>query len=223
MMLNSIMKVNTNLWKPTSRCMQCHLNLTTRAMSTHDPNYPVRSQTRDRKRRKALVSSILRVNHAGELGADRIYAGQMAVLKNTKSGPLIKEMWEEEKHHLETFEKLLPKYRARPTALLPLWHVAGYALGAGTALLGEEAAMACTIAVEEVIGEHYNDQLRALYAEDPEEYKELLEVMTKFRDDELHHMEVGYEQDGEKAPFYGVLKQVIQVGCKGAIWMSLRV
>ncbi|CAI9735006.1 5-demethoxyubiquinone hydroxylase, mitochondrial-like [Octopus vulgaris] len=105
---------------------------------------------------KNLVDRIIRVDHAGELGADRIYAGQYAVLKKTPVGSLIKEMWEEEKYHRETFEKLMVQHRARPTALLPIWNVAGFVLGAGTALMGKEAAMACTVAVEDVIGHHYN-------------------------------------------------------------------
>lgn len=113
-----------------------------------------------------LIDEIIRVDHAGELGADRIYAGQMAILGNTKMGPTIKHMWEQEKDHRERFEKLINKYRVRPTALTPIWNVAGFALGAGTALLGEKAAMACTVAVETVIVEHYNDQLRQLM-EDP--------------------------------------------------------
>ena len=89
-----------------------------------------------------------RVDHAGEFGADRIYAGQHAVLKGSNVGDTIQHMWDQEKHHLATFNKLIPETRSRPTALLPLWSVAGYALGAGTALLGKEAAMACTVAVE---------------------------------------------------------------------------
>jgi len=194
-----------------------------RCVCSHNKYYPVRSERREKRRQKEMVSKILRVDHAGELGADRIYAGQMAVLKGTEYGPVIQKMWDEEKEHLEKFEELLPKYRARPTALLPLWNVAGYMLGAGTALMGKEAAMACTIAVEEVIGEHYDSQLRELLREDPEQYKELLDVIQKFRDDELEHYETGIHYDGEKAPFYSVLKQVIQVGCKGAIYISERI
>ena len=90
----------------------------------------------------------LRVDHAGEFGADRIYAGQHAVLKGSSVGETIQHMWDQEKHHLATFNSLIPEKRSRPTLLLPLWSVAGYALGAGTALLGKEAAMACTVAVE---------------------------------------------------------------------------
>ena len=88
-------------------------------------------------------------------------------------------MWEQEKVHLATFDEFLPRYRARPTALLPIWHVAGYALGAGTALLGKEAAMACTVAVEASITEHYNDQIRELLEDDPEANKELIETITR--------------------------------------------
>lgn len=110
----------------------------------------------------ALVDEIIRVDHAGELGADRIYAGQMAVLGNGPMGPTIKHMWDQEKEHRAEFETLINKYRVRPTILTPIWNVAGFMLGAGTALLGEKAAMACTVAVETVIVEHYNDQLRQL-------------------------------------------------------------
>ena len=89
-------------------------------------------------KRREMIDRFIRVDHAGEYGADRIYAGQMAVLgKDPKLGPLIQHMWDQEKHHLSTFNDYLPKYRSRPTALLPVWHLAGYALGAGTALLGE--------------------------------------------------------------------------------------
>lgn len=105
---------------------------------------------------KKLIDKIIRVDHAGEFGANRIYQGQMAVLGKTKSGPVIQHMWDQEKEHLKEFERLIPKYRVRPTALLPFWNVAGYALGFGTALLGKEAAMACTVAVEDAITEHYN-------------------------------------------------------------------
>lgn len=114
------------------------------------------------KRPSRLIDEIIRVDHAGELGADRIYAGQMAVLGNTKVGPTIQHMWEQEKGHRDKFEQLIKEYRVRPTVMTPIWNVAGFMLGAGTALLGEKAAMACTVAVETVIVEHYNDQLRQI-------------------------------------------------------------
>lgn len=170
-----------------------------------------------------MLSRILRVDHAGEVGANRIYQGQMAVLGNTPVAPVIQEMWEQEKKHVAKFNELLPQYRVRPTALLPLWNVAGFALGAGTALLGKEAAMACTIAVEETIGGHYDSQLRELLKEDPEKYRELCEVITEFRDEELEHMDTGYEHEGERAPAYQLLKTIIQTGCKGAIWISEKI
>ncbi|XP_033745827.1 5-demethoxyubiquinone hydroxylase, mitochondrial-like isoform X2 [Pecten maximus] len=174
-------------------------------------------------RTRALVDRIIRIDHAGELGADRIYAGQHAVLGNTATGPVIKKMWDEEKEHLETFEKLIVQHRARPTVMLPIWDVAAFALGAGTAMLGKEGAMACTVAVETVIGEHYNSQLRDLIEDDPEQHKELIQIIKKFRDDELHHHDTGLAHDAEKAPFYDAMSAVIKIGCKGAIWLSERV
>lgn len=116
----------------------------------------------NRKRASPLIDEIIRINHAGELGADRIYAGQYAVLGNTPVGPTLQHMWEQEKKHRNEFERLIQEYRVRPTVMMPIWNVAGFVLGAGTALLGEKAAMACTVAVETVIVEHYNDQLRRI-------------------------------------------------------------
>lgn len=170
-----------------------------------------------------LLDRIVRVDHAGEVGADKIYEGQLAVLRSTPVGPLIQEMWDEEKEHRETFEKLIVEHRVRPTALLPLWNIAGFVLGAGTAVLGKEAAMACTVAVEETIGEHYNDQIRQLIEIDPEKYKDLLQTLKKFRDDELHHLDTGLEHDALKAPFYDAMSTIIKTGCRTAIWLSERV
>ena len=109
--------------------------------------------------RESLSSAILRVDHAGEYGAVRIYRGQLAVLGRRRGGAVIREMAANEREHLETFRSLLPKRRVRPSALQPLWHVAGFALGAATAMLGPKAAMACTVAVEEVIDDHYARQV----------------------------------------------------------------
>ncbi|KAK7112785.1 5-demethoxyubiquinone hydroxylase, mitochondrial-like [Littorina saxatilis] len=180
------------------------------------------SSVRER-RRKEILERIIRVDHAGEFGAHRIYEGQMAVLGNTAVGPVLKEMHEEELVHKAAFDKLMAEKRVRPTALLPLWNIAGFALGAGTALLGKEAAMACTVAVEDAIGDHYNSQIRELMEDDPEVHKDLLEMLKKFRDEELHHLETGLEHDAEKAPFYKGLTQVIKVGCQGAIWVSEKI
>ncbi|XP_038220835.1 5-demethoxyubiquinone hydroxylase, mitochondrial [Zerene cesonia] len=173
-------------------------------------------------RKNSHLDEIIRVDHAGELGADRIYAGQMAVLGTSKEGPLIQHMWEQEKKHREKFEELISKYRVRPTVMTPLWNIAGFALGAGTALLGKEAAMACTVAVETVIVDHYNDQLRTLM-EDPNVDKEILETITKFRDEEQEHHDTGIDHGAEQAPFYQALSEVIKTGCKVAIAISKKI
>lgn len=164
------------------------------------------------------------MDHAGELGANRIYAGQMAVLGRTSVGPTIQHMWDQEKEHLRTFEQIVANNRVRPTVLIPLWNIAGYLLGAGTALLGKEAAMACTVAVEETISEHYDNQLRELLTEGvTDENKQLLDTIQKFRDEELEHLHIGEEHDADKAPMYETLSTVIQTGCKAAIWLSERI
>lgn len=174
-------------------------------------------------RTKALLDKIIRVDHAGELGAKRIYQGQLAVLGNTSSGPLIQEMQAEEEKHLAEFERLMSVHRARPTVLMPLWDIAGFALGAGSALLGKEGAMACTVAVETVIGDHYNSQIRDLMEDDPEQHGKLLETLKEFRDDEMHHHDIGMENDAEQAPFYNAMTEVIKLGCKGAIWITEKI
>ncbi|CAL8332495.1 unnamed protein product [Merluccius merluccius] len=172
---------------------------------------------------KAMLDRMLRVDHAGEYGANRIYAGQMAVLGRTTTGPLIQHMWDQEKRHLAKFNEILADHRVRPTMLLPLWNISGYLLGASTALLGKEAAMACTVAVEESISEHYNSQIRALMEEDPDRYTELLQIIKEFRDEEMEHHDTGLEQNAESAPGYWLLKNAIQLGCKAAIYVSERV
>ncbi|KAM3917646.1 NADPH-dependent 3-demethoxyubiquinone 3-hydroxylase, mitochondrial [Leptodactylus fuscus] len=172
---------------------------------------------------KALLDRIIRVDHAGEFGADRIYAGQMAVLGRSSVGPVIQRMWDQEKDHLKRFNELMVSNRVRPTALLPFWNVAGFALGFGTALLGRKGAMACTVAVEETISNHYNNQIRALMEIDPEKHKELLQTIKKFRDDEMEHHDTGLEHDAELAPAYFLLKNAIQVGCRAAVYLSERI
>lgn len=132
-------------------------------------------------------------------------------------------MWEQEKVHKAEFDRLMVKYRARPTALLPFWNLAGFALGAGTALLGEKAAMACTVAVESVIVEHYNDQLRQMMDDPKFKDHELLEIVTRFRNEEQEHHDIGLEEGAEQAPFYKALTDVIKFGCKTAIKIAERV
>ncbi|KAI8924463.1 ubiquinone biosynthesis protein COQ7-domain-containing protein [Entophlyctis helioformis] len=172
------------------------------------------------------IDAMLRVDHAGEIGANYIYMGQAAVLKrrDPATGALIEHMWEQEKTHLRVLDDILAHNRVRPSALRPLWEAAGFALGAGTALLGKEAAMACTEAVEAVIGEHYNDQIRELVAldKDPQVTK-LAEVLRQFRDDELEHLDTAVDHDAKKAPAYAALTGAITVGCKTAIWIAQRV
>lgn len=169
-------------------------------------------------RARPAVERMIRVDQAGEYGAARIYAGQLAVLRKTKSAPIIQHMAEQEQHHLDTFNRMIPKRRVRPTVLTPLWHVAGFALGAGTALLGEKAAMACTVAVEEVIDEHYAAQAECL-GDDEAELKETIET---FRAEELEHRDIGYAEGAEQAPAYPLLTAAIKRASKTAIWLSER-
>ncbi len=169
---------------------------------------------------KTILDEIIRVDHAGEYGATRIYDGQIAVFgKDSKIGKTIQHMADQEQEHIEKFNDLLIEKRVRPTALLPLWNIAGFALGAGTALMGEKAAMACTVAVEKVIGEHYREQQDLL--EDDE--KELKKTIAKFEKDELEHHDIGLEHDAENAPGYKVMTKVIEIGCKTAIAISKKI
>ena len=169
---------------------------------------------------KTILDEIIRVDHAGEYGATRIYDGQIAVFgKDSKIGKTIQHMADQEQEHIEKFNELLIEKRVRPTALLPVWNIAGFALGAGTALMGEKAAMACTVAVEKVIGEHYREQQDLL--EDDE--KELKKTIAKFEKDELEHHDIGLEHDAENAPGYKVMTKVIEIGCKAAIAISKKI
>ncbi len=168
--------------------------------------------------RAALVARIIRVDHAGEYGARRIYEGQMAVLGRQAGGGSIREMHAQELRHLEHFEKLLVARRIRPSVLQPIWHRAGFALGAAGALLGESAAMACTVAVEEVIDAHYAGQIAAL----GEEETELRQSLEAFRRDELAHRDIGLERGAREAPGHGVLSAAVKAGSRMAIWLSER-
>jgi len=165
------------------------------------------------------IDRIVRVDHAGEYGARRIYAGQLAVLGRSASGPAIRHMDEQEARHLAAFERIMVERRTRPTALLPLWHVAGYALGAATALLGPQAAMACTAAVEEVIDDHYRRQAETL----GDDEDTLRAAILKFRDDEIAHRETALAEGAESAPAYPLMRAAIHAGSRLAIWLSERV
>lgn len=173
-------------------------------------------------RGKALIDRIVRVDHAGEYGATRIYAGQIAVLGDRHpAAPELRHMLEQEQEHLETFEKMVVERHVRPTALTPLWHVLGFAMGAATAAMGEKAAMACTVAVEEAIDEHYADQARVL--EDLPEEAELKSVVEKFREEELEHRDTALAHGAEQAFGYPILSSTIKGGSRLAIWLSERI
>lgn len=166
-----------------------------------------------------LLEQVIRVNQAGEYGAKRIYAGQMAVLKNSSAYETIKHMAEQEDAHLEYFSGEISSRKVRPTALMPVWHVAGFAMGAITAMIGEKAAMACTVAVEEVIDEHYSEQLEFL----GEDEVALKEKISQFRAEELEHKNIGLENKAEEAVGYPILRGAVRAATKFAIFMSKRV
>ncbi|MBU6475731.1 MAG: demethoxyubiquinone hydroxylase family protein [Alphaproteobacteria bacterium] len=168
------------------------------------------------------IASMIRVDHAGEYGAKRIYQGQMDVLgKNPKLKRLIGHMAAQEEVHLGFFEKEIAVRQVRPSALHPLWHAAGYALGAITAKMGAEAAMACTVAVEEVISEHYAEQLDALKKNKSE--KKLHAAIRKFKAEEEEHHDIGLEHDAETAPAYPLLTKAIKAGARIAIAVAKRI
>jgi len=169
--------------------------------------------------RAELLAQIVRVDQAGEYGAKRIYEGQLAVLGKSDAAPALKAMLAQEEKHLATFNTLMAARRVRPTALEPVWHVAGFALGAATALLGREAAMACTVAVENVIADHYAEQMDAL----GEDEADLRDTITRFRDDEIHHREVSLAEGAEAAPGYELLTAAVSTGTRLAIWLSKRI
>lgn len=169
---------------------------------------------------QALLSEMIRVDHAGEYGALRIYQGQLDALGHDHPiAPTLQHMYDQEKHHLETFEKLVVEKQVRPTLLSPLWHVAGYCLGYATAKLGPRAAMACTVAVETVIDKHYAEQEKILEHIDPE----LKEIVSVFRQEEIDHKNIGIEHEAEQSPCYPILSNAIKTASKLAIWLSKRI
>lgn len=169
--------------------------------------------------RRDRLARIVRVDHAGEYGAKRIYEGQIAVMGKGRHGKTLRHMAEQELVHLEYFEKQLNRRRVRPTLLQPLWHVTGFLLGAGTAILGERAAMACTVAVEEVIEEHYESQLKHL---GPEE-QELSDSIRKFQAEEVEHRDIGLMNEAELAAGYPLLTAAIKAGTRAVVWVAERV
>jgi ubiquinone biosynthesis monooxygenase Coq7 len=169
------------------------------------------------------MAEILRVDHAGELGAVHIYRGQRAVLDVAKgrerAATQLAEMESHEADHLSRFDAPLNERQVRPTLLAPVWRAAGFALGAGTALLGEKAAHACTEAVETVIEEHYAGQIAELATRDPD----LAAELAQFRDDELAHKDIAVSEGARDAPGYALLSAVIRAGCRAAIKISEKV
>ncbi|MFN4135884.1 MAG: demethoxyubiquinone hydroxylase family protein [Novosphingobium sp.] len=166
------------------------------------------------------TAEMLRVDQAGEFGATRIYAGQLAVMGNrAPHSAEIAAMAEQEADHRRRFDELLVRRGVRPTALQPLWSVAGFALGAATALIGPKAAMACTAAIETEIDRHYTEQLDALGDSDPE----LAGMIREFRDDEREHRDAALAAGAEQAPAYPVLFHAIRLGCRAAIALSTRI
>ncbi|MEO8558516.1 MAG: demethoxyubiquinone hydroxylase family protein [Rhodospirillales bacterium] len=171
-----------------------------------------------------LIARMLRVDHAGEYGAVRIYAGQQAVMKRRrrsrqKTQRAIATMARQEEAHKAEFDRLLVERRVRPTLLQPFWHVAGFALGAATAFLGEKAAMACTVAVEDVIDQHYAEQIEQL----GDDEKELRDTIASFRADELHHRDEALKHGAEDTLGYPVLSAGIKAASRLAIWLSTRI
>lgn len=172
---------------------------------------------------RARMAEILRVDHAGEYAAVQIYRAQRAVFEGRKGkAPISEDLTEMEGHeqvHLSRFEALLTQNRVAPTAALPLWHLAAGVLGAGTALMGEKAAHACTEAVESVIEQHYADQIAELADREPDLAREL----AQFRAEEMAHHDHAVEHGSRDAPGYRLLSSVIKAGCRAAIKVSERV
>jgi ubiquinone biosynthesis monooxygenase Coq7 len=165
------------------------------------------------------VKRMIRVNQAGEYGAKRIYAGQLAVLGKSAVAPVLREMAQQEQKHLDTFSDMIAARRVRPTVLMPLWHIAGFAMGAASALLGEKAAMACTVAVESVIDEHYRTQEEVLGSDEAE----LKTTIGIFRAEEKEHHDIALENGAKSSPFYSILTHAVVYQTKLAIWLSTRI
>jgi ubiquinone biosynthesis monooxygenase Coq7 len=172
---------------------------------------------------KKTLEEIIRVDHAGERGAIKIYEGQLLALKTIKKDEALKdkieEMKEQEKEHLEYFEKEIEKRKIKPTSLLPLWDVMGVALGFGSALLGKKATMLCTASVEEEIDGHYESQLKKLRNDE----KDLKKKIEKFKKDEINHKNIAYESGATNKGLYSIMDKVIRTGSRIAITISEKI
>ena len=176
-----------------------------------------------KKTNQKTLEEIIRVDHAGERGAIKIYEGQLLALKTIKQDNNLKDkiekMKEQEKEHLEYFEKEIQKRKIKPTYLLPLWDVMGVALGFGTALLGKKAAMLCTASVEEVIEDHYKNQLKKLGNDE----MDLKNKIEKFKGDEAEHKNMAYESGATNKGLYSIMDKVIRTGSRIAITISEKI
>lgn len=220
--------------QPRSSTFRC---ASSQAASNHESS-PEKIQKKTAplsEEQRKFLDSALRVNQAGELAATLIYTAQTppVVKAHPHLQPLMKSMYDQEAGHFKTFNALLAKHRIRPTALYPVWQAAATVLGWTTGMMGKEAAMACTEAVETEIGNHYNSQVRELFKwmtelkargeELDPELSVLIDDIKRIRDEELEHLDHAVEHDAKEAQPYEPLTKVIQYGCKGAIWVSERV
>ena len=175
------------------------------------------------KKTNTKVEEFIRVDHAGERGAVKIYEGQLLALntfvKNESLKKTIEEMKVHEKEHCDFFEKEIKKRKIEPTKFLPLWDLLGVGLGFGSTILGKKAAMLCTASVEEVIDEHYQNQINQLGSDE----KDLKKKIIKFREDELHHKDIAYEEGASKKGFYSLMDKIIKTGSKIAIKISEKI
>jgi 3-demethoxyubiquinol 3-hydroxylase len=182
---------------------------------------------------KQKISEIIRVNHAGEFGAKVIYDGQIAALKLKRdhaSVKLVRHMKEQEDVHFDYFNKEISAQKIRPTVMQPLWKIGGFALGFVTGLLDKRAAMCCTTAVEEVIDEHYQQQLdliakeeKFLSSDEREKISTLKNKIEKFREEELEHRDIGYEHKAAELPYFKPLSSLVKLSTKFAIAVSKRI
>ena len=176
-----------------------------------------------KKTNQKTLEEIIRVDHAGERGAIKIYEGQLLALKTIKQDEnlknIVEEMKEHEKEHLEYFEKQIQKRKIKPTYMLPLWDIMGVALGFGTALLGKKATMLCTASVEEVIEKHYENQLKKIGSDE----KDLKDKIEKFKSDEINHKNIAYETGATNKGLYSIMDKIIRTSSKIAITISEKI
>ena len=176
-----------------------------------------------KKTNQKLLEEFIRVDHAGERGAIKIYEGQLlalkTIMKNDELKAKIEEMKIHEEEHAEFFENEIKKRNIKPTKFLPLWDLLGLGLGFGSTILGNKAAMLCTASVEEVIDEHYQNQINKLQDDE----KNLKKKIIKFREDELHHKDIAYENGASKDGLYSILDKVIKTGSRIAITISEKI